>query len=314
MPLLGDAFEKREIITPMLAATVTDDNISKVFSKHGVLLTSPKIDGIRIMANTHSFLTRNLKQLRNVYISKILDAELRSYFRGTSVVLDGELMVLNDDGTFVDFRVTDSKVMSEKQENFNFCYFIFDYVSEERAFERYNNLVQMGDSVLNRPHLKIVPKMTVNNIQEFMANYDDAMLAGYEGLMAQNAWSPYMHKRSTLNEACSLKYKRFEEAEAVIIGLKAMMTNENEATISETGATKRSKKAEGMVVTSKLGAFIVRNHNGEVFNVGIGFKNTDKEEFFDESYIGRTITYKYFPYGGNDKPRFPVFKGFRNDL
>jgi DNA ligase-1 len=314
MPLLGNAFEKRQIITPMLAATLTDESLLRVFSKHGVLLTSPKLDGIRIMAHTHSFLTRNLKQLRNNYISRILDAELKSYFRSTSVILDGELIVLNEDGSFVDFRVTDSKVMSEKQEGFHFGYFIFDYVSTEPAFQRYNNLVQMGNSLLKHPHLKIVPKIGVRNATEFMFQYEEAMRTKYEGLMAQNAWSPYMHKRSTFNEGCSLKYKQFEEEEAEIIGLQAMMTNENEAVISETGATKRSKKAEGMVVTTKLGAFKVRNARGDVFNVGTGFTDEDRETLFDDKYIGQQITYKYFPYGGNDKPRFPTFKGFRNDL
>ena len=63
-----------------------------------------------------------------------------------------------------------------------------------------------------------------------------------------------------------------------------------------------------------LGAFVVKDiATGVEFRVGSGLDDSLREEIWRnwESYIGKIVTYKHFPVGAIDKPRHPIFKGFR---
>jgi DNA ligase-1 len=61
-----------------------------------------------------------------------------------------------------------------------------------------------------------------------------------------------------------------------------------------------------------LGAFTVRD-GGVEFSVGTGFTYEDRTQFWRRRHelIGSIITYEYLPIGVKDKPRHPVFLGFR---
>ena len=127
--------------------------------------------------------------------------------------------------------------------------------------------------------------------------------------------SPYKFGRSTLKEGYLLKVKKWEDSEARIVGYENLQTNLNEAVIDERGYTKRSSAKEGKVDTESLGALFVKDlQTGVEFKVGSGFTQDERERMWadQDNLIGKIITYKYFPVGVKDKPRFPIFKGFRS--
>ena len=51
-----------------------------------------------------------------------------------------------------------------------------------------------------------------------------------------------------------------------------------------------------------------------MFSVGSGFTDAQRLDFWRnaESLIGKVIKYKSFTVGVKDKPRFPIFLGFRH--
>lgn len=77
-----------------------------------------------------------------------------------------------------------------------------------------------------------------------------------------------------------------------------------------------------MVASGVMGALQVRGVNGpyrhQLFNIGSGFDQAQRAEVWQRHkkglIEGLIVTYKYFPTGSKEAPRFPVFKGFRPDL
>jgi DNA ligase-1 len=66
-----------------------------------------------------------------------------------------------------------------------------------------------------------------------------------------------------------------------------------------------------------LGNLIVRDLKTKVeFSIGTGFTNEMRIVLWANHKRGeglkKIVKYKYFPSGGKDKPRFPVFVGFRD--
>jgi len=49
------------------------------------------------------------------------------------------------------------------------------------------------------------------------------------------------------------------------------------------------------------------------FDIGTGFTESQRNEYWTDETVGRKITFKYQSVGPNGKPRFPVFLGFRHD-
>ena len=105
--------------------------------------------------------------------------------------------------------------------------------------------------------------------------------------------------------------------EATIIGFEEQLHNGNEAFKDERGYTKRSGHQANLVGKGTLGALAVRDKKGREFTVGSGFDDALRSAIWGArpSYVGRLITFKHFAVTGvKDKPRQPIFKGFREDL
>ena len=72
-----------------------------------------------------------------------------------------------------------------------------------------------------------------------------------------------------------------------------------------------------MVGKDTLGAVSVRDIvSGVEFEIGSGFDDAIRAEIWadKDNYIGKILRYKYFPVGSKDRPRFPVFQGFRDPI
>lgn len=279
---------------PMLAATCKD--ISKLTFP---LMASVKLDGVRATVQSSGILSRTLKPIPNKAVQK--------HFRGLPQGLDGELIY--GDPTAPDcYRNTVSIVMSEDKPIDGLCYYIFDRKGPEGFMDRYAAMhfpVPTQVTILEHRIL-----LTLEELTEFES---ESVAAGHEGVMVRKMDGPYKEGRSTAREGYLLKVKRFLDSEAEVIGMSEKLHNANEAKTNELGRTARSTRKDGMVGTGVLGALHVRDvKTGVEFDIGTGFNDEERAATWAQAPIGRLAKYKYFPTGGKDKPRFPVFLGWRD--
>jgi DNA ligase-1 len=113
-----------------------------------------------------------------------------------------------------------------------------------------------------------------------------------------------------------LKLKRFIDFEAEVIGVYEEMHNANVATKNELGRTSRSSAKAGKIGKGTLGGLILRAINGPAagveFRCGTGFDAAARAELWANPPIGKVAKVKSFPIGVKDKPRHPVWLGFRD--
>lgn len=287
---------------PMLSATL--DSVDQIHQYP--MMASPKLDGIRATVMGGSLISRNGKPIPNNFIRACLE---RPEFEG----LDGELIVGAPYGEDTFLRST-SGVMSRGGEP-DFCFYVFDKFTVETYEFRYMDVERIMGKFHDHDYVDLLPHLWVNS-KEDVDKFEAACLErGYEGIMLRSPRKPYKMGRSTLNEQGLMKLKRFKDSEATVIGVEERMHNGNEATIDSQGYIERSKHKENMIGRGDLGALLVKDcRTGVEFSIGSGFDDAQRRELWQSPPVGRIITYKYFPLGSYDKPRFPVFKGFREDL
>lgn len=290
-------------IKPMLAYTVEDTSKLQY-----PLLGSVKLDGIRIIINNSTALTRSLKPIPNAFVSEFLSDPL---FEG----LDGEIIVgpANADDVY---RVTSSAVMSKKGEP-DFSFYVFDTfpIYEHEPFHA--RLARLKDKVRDLPRVKLVDQVTIHSEQELLDYEETTLNNGFEGLMVRSNDGVYKHGRSTAKAAELGKLKRFVDSEARIVGFECLYKNGNEATINELGYTERSSHKENKIPQDTLGVLIGEDiHTGIEVRIGSGFTAQQRKELWEgqDNLIGKLAKYKYFPIGIKDSARFPIFQGLRSQL
>lgn len=274
------------------------------------VLVSEKLDGIRCVIKDGVALSRTLKPIRNKYIQSVLG---KPCYNG----LDGELII--GDPTAKDcMRATNSGVMSIEGTP-DFKYFVFDIW--DRPGINYKNVVQTLESrrsiYSNNPHITILSQRLCYNADTLTAYEDNALSAGYEGLIVRCPNSYYKFGRATQKEGVFYKLKRFTQDEAVVVGYKPLLKNDNDAAINALGYTQRSAAMSGKIEMPLLGALTLKAlHDGEIvtFDIGTGFTFNERYDLWLErrSLIGKIVTYKYFSVGIKEKPRQPVFVSFRD--
>lgn len=307
-----------ELIRPMLAVALKPKDMASVALP---TLASRKIDGIRALCRANpetgkpELVSRTLKLIPN-------KATQERFAHKEYIGLDGELVVGNPFDKNL-MQQTTSGVMSEDGDpKANWHVFDkWDWPKEpyySRAAQA-KNLVHEWEMLNPDCGLVWVPHHVVNSLDEIYALEETWVNEGYEGMMLRHPMSPYKMNRSTLREGYLLKVKRFEDDEAVIIGVKEQETNNNEATTDERGFTKRSTHQANKTAAGMLGAVLVRGISGRwndvEFEVGTGFTKEQRVNLWEgRNYLtGKVICYKHFPVGVKDKPRFPTFKAFRKD-
>lgn len=298
---------------PMLAGTHTD--VAKLIFPS---LFSQKLDGLRATAQDGVLLSRSLKPLPNKFVQEL--------FSKLPTGLDGELIV-GDPFAPDAFRKTTSLVMSDdKPLDFfpgeTLRLHVFDKFGRDGFAERLNQAVQSVCSFNNRADtpgevlaITIVPHILLSTLEELNAFEAEMLGKGAEGVMARTPDGPYKEGRATEKSGWLVKVKRFVDSEAEVLSSFEEMHNENEQEENELGRSKRSSKAEGLVPSGRLGGFEVRDlKTGVEFSVGSGFTAAMKDEYWQNrlGLFGKIIKYKYFPSGSKDKPRHPIFLGFRD--
>jgi DNA ligase 1 len=296
---------------PMLSATV-----AQVRDLRLPLMASPKLDGIRAIVRNGQLVSRNLKPIPNLYVQTLFG---KREYEG----LDGELIVGDprDKGAFL---ATTSGVMS-RDGTPDAVFWVFDKVpqAEDPGFvTRYNMLTYRKDE-LAKASIRVVPHLRITNF-EAIDQYEEYMLEqGYEGIMLRSLDGRYKYGRGTLKAQDLMKLKRFEDAEATVLGVYEQQHNTNEAKKNALGHTERSSHKAGKVGKGVLGGLWVKAlngpHKGQEFGIGTGFNDEQRAALWREAgprgelLNGRVVKFKYFPTGSKEAPRFPVWLGWRAD-
>lgn len=274
------------------------------------VMASTKLDGIRAVVLNGKLLSRSLKPIKNKYTRSLFE---KPEYEG----LDGELIV----GSPTDpkcFNKTTSGVMTEEG-NPDVHYYVFDQIPEysgqpeNTPFETRFRDIQ---SCMPMDHVVLVQQVVIRDLTELEKLENQYLKQGYEGVIIKDPNSPYKYGRSTLKEGYMLKIKRYKDAEAKILSVEELLSNTNEATRDELGKVKRSNHKSGMVPQDTLGALVVQDlKTGIQFNIGTGFDEELRGTLWENrtQIIGKIVKYKYFDYGSVDKPRHPVFLGFRDE-
>lgn len=157
-------------------------------------------------------------------------------------------------------------------------YMVFDMPWAEGGFARRHALLQ----ALLRQHgdagLEAVAQTTVPDRAALMQQLDAVVRAGGEGLMLRRADAPYAAGRS----AAMLKLKPLQDAEAVVLA----------------HLPGRGRHA------GRLGALQVRSDSGQVFHIGTGFSDAQRET---PPAPGQRITFAYRGLTEAGVPRFASF-------
>lgn len=266
---------------------------------------TPKLDGIRCLIDQGVALSRTLKPIPNKHIQAWAKKNADN-LQGA----DGELIVGSPTSSTV-YRDTNSFVMSHDKVG-DFTFFLLDYWDEpDTAFEYRQEAVDIVED-----HFALVWSAIAANPSDVLQIESEFLEQGYEGVVLRNPDGKYKYGRCTLKENNAFKLKRFEDAEAVIVGFEEEMHNGNEAETNELGRTKRSTARAGLIGKGTLGSFICRTSDNIDFNIGSGFDQQDRINFWEnkESLVGKLVKYKHFPIGVKDKPRHPIFLGFRDKI
>ena len=272
---------------------------------------SPKLDGIRSVIYHRAALTRSLKPIPNNHIREILE-------RYASAIdgLDGELIVGEANAPDVYTRSVKGIMSHDGQPDFT--YVVFDYfptrdksysIRMEEAKRRVKQAEEDGLPV------RFIETLLIKSAEELAAYEVDCLNRGYEGVMIRDPHGFYKHGRSTLREGILLKLKVFEDMEAEIVGFEELMHNDNEAEINALGHTERSSKQENLTPGNTLGALVLKAAGYTMtFKVGTGFSAAQRKEIWDNkaNLIGQLVKIKHQPHGAKDRPRCPVFLGFRH--
>lgn len=284
-------------IRPMLAAAV--ESLDQI--RYPVAIT-PKLDGIRILIHPElGPVTRKLKPLPNVYARTLLET--------LPPGLDGELIVPNA----ANFGETSSALM-RRTGSPDFEFHVFD--TFDVPLNPYLTRVEWASTLLwcAPGWVDLLDPVMVGD-ESGLLFYEGVWLqVGHEGVMIRDPQGGYKFGRSTLREHGLLKLKRFEDAEAICIGVEELQRNQNEQTRDELGYAKRSSHKAGQVPGGVLGALVCRLPNGIEFKIGSGYTAAQREELLATPPIGKLIKFRFQPSGAREAPRFPTFLGIRDEV
>lgn len=281
---------------------------------------SPKVDGIRAVKSPEALVSRTLKPIPNRYVQACLSHES---FNG----LDGELVV-GDLNNMVNFNSSQSGIMSQDGDPF-FTWCVFDDVTVPgnrfswRTAEAQSRIDAIKkDNVFHGFNVIYLEQHPCHTIDELLRYEEKQLALGYEGIMFRDPGGRYKSfpsNRSTFKQQGLIKLKRFQDAEAVVEGFVELQRNENEQVRDNLGYAKRSSALAGQVGANTLGKLLCRGYNGRFkdvhFAVGSGLDESLRDRIWTnrELYLGRIVKYKYQDAGSQDKPRSPIFLGFRDE-
>ena len=187
-----------------------------------------------------------------------------------TVHLDGELWL-----TRGEFEKTMSAIRRKTPHDGwrDIRYLVFDLPAHEGTFRRRYAAMLSLRAANDNAYWQVVEQLPIKSARALEKKYAEVLAVGGEGIMRSDDL---------------LKYKPFDDAEAIVIGHHP-----------------GKGKYAGMV-----GSLRVRTATGVEFNVGSGLTDAMRK---NPPPLGVMITYQYQGLTKKGKPRFPVFLRVRND-
>ncbi len=271
-----------------------EPTLAHVFEKYEKVvsypvLTSPKLDGVRCIANKDGLFTRNGKPI--VSCPHIMD-ELKSFFESfPNAVLDGELYnhSLYDD---FDKVISLTRQLKPTEEDLQksadlIQYHVFDIQNPVSYIQRLEDLIS---SFSQTSRIVVVSQLWADSYEDVLRITKNYISAGYEGSIVRwNLDAPYTYGRTKY----LLKVKFMEDDEFEVVDI-----------------LEGKGKRQGTV-----GKWVVRLKSGEINEAGPTGTDAQNALIFSkkEKYIGKMATIQYQGYTPKGKLRFPVYKAIRDD-
>jgi DNA ligase-1 len=290
------------------------DKSKKYFEAHQNELwyISRKYDGIRCIVKLHqgkvTAYSRNGNHLPALApLEKMLTPVAQELLKDvslSSVVLDGEICALDEDGheNFTQ-AVSNAKRKSVQMEKFRFYVFDMLTLEEFEAGESSSLFTQRLEKLkkfiqyVNQPdYIRAVEQFT-NTIEKF----EELRTKG-----SQENWEGLMLRRDT-----TYKGKRSND----ILKVKNFFTEEYEVKNYEVGPMRIIDEETKREVTIETLKSVIIEHKGNQVNVGSGFSLEERSEFYKDpsKIVGKVIAVRYFEESvdkeGKVSLRFPTFVG-----
>jgi ATP-dependent DNA ligase I len=182
-------------LSPMLAATAPD--VAAALEKTGAAAVEHKLDGARVQIHRDgdevAVFTRSLDDV-TAHVPEAVEAALALPAR--SVVLDGEVIALREDGRPHPFQVTGSRFGSRRdleklRREIPLSVFFFDVLHLDGE-DLLDAPLSERAAALDRlaPDLRI-PHIVAEDAEQAQAAFDDALAHGHEGVMVKDLDAPY---------------------------------------------------------------------------------------------------------------------------
>lgn len=288
-----------QVPRPMLASALEEKDLASI---QWPMLGSYKVDGYRCHLHNGKAYARSGKLHPCRAVQK--------WASQITYPLDGELIVPGKD-----FNEAGG-LLRRAEYSGPFEFLIFDLMQDGlKAQERFQFLISVQASLPS--NCKLLSQVWLENLDQLKGFENEALELGFEGIVLRKPGALYKHGRGTLRDQIMLKLKRFKTAEARVLSVEPRMYNSNEAEQSPLGYTERSSAKAGLVPTNVLGKLNVVGLNGQFkgvhFSIGNfdGLTDDEKIQLLARPPLDQVLTYKYFPQGLLDRPRHPVFLGWR---
>lgn len=303
---------------PLLASPAPEDLGLLKYPLYG----SPKYDGVRALVRGFTLLSRQLKPIRNQLLQHLLG---KPEFEG----LDGELIC--GDPTAKDvFQRSQAMCATADASVEGAIFFVFDCTNQLQApfderHQEVRSILGSDQVVYQGVGLSRVRQALIKDEAQLLQVESQVVSLGFEGLMLRSRDGKYKLGRSTAKEGILLKLKRFAHDEAEVFGAYEQLHNANTATKDARGYTQRSSHQENMVGKGTLGGFHVKMVTGEfkgiAVDVGTGWTDAERAELWEAWHRQGLKSFnrarglmrvKHQLAGSKDRPRFPVFDGWRS--
>lgn len=168
-------------------------------------------------------------------------------------------------------------------------------------------------------HTRTVKQEVVSSAADVRLMYEEALEAGFEGVMLRSPSGRYKQGRATEKEGIIFKQKPFDTIDAVVIGYEQQraIRDDIDRGVNELGRTKRTHKAEHFGLADNLGNLLLRDEKGREFSCGWGrgWTHAKRKELWDdrEALVGRWVEVRCMGVGEKDLPRMPQLVRFRDD-
>lgn len=264
--------------------------------KEDFYYASSKMDGLRgVYIHGEGLFTRQGKKILG--FENTIEKEMAILTSENHYSLDGELF-----SSDIPFEQIQSAVMGNKKledgikEKIFFKTFaaVKDFWKQE-TFDSTVDMLDflMGvDRMITREHFRFIavtPQYLIP-VTEVDKHHDEMVKKGFEGIMLRHPSTSYEFKRGN----GLLKYKKFFESDFKVV-----------AQVEGNGKYKGmlgALKVEGEIAGQKI-----------VSEVGSGFDDAQREEFFQNSLVGKTVEIKYQGTTPDGSLRFPVFNKIKLD-